>query len=1121
MTANSISSRIVSSRFQRSVRIEDDLQSQDSLVGYCVTPQVLQLVHRFARALQPGATERAWTLTGPYGGGKSAFSLFLAKLMEDLSVDSAAWSLIARNDPSIHDSVVRALEGKGLLPVLVTARRGRFADTVAAAFLPALDRLAPSQTGDLLRRRLTRRSKGLERRDWVLREDVEMLARACRESGNHSGLLLVIDEMGKSLEYITRHPNEDIYVFQELAETASRSDGHPLLVVGVLHQAFEYYAEHLDIASRREWQKVQGRYVDVAFLEPAEQQMYLAGRALRESRHEADSAKWALLEASCRRVARELCSCGSVPVGTVPETFADLAADAAPLHPTVLLALPHVFRRFAQNERSLFAYLLGDEPLAVQHIARSRPTTLIRLPDLYDYFTLNLGGALARDLSSRKWNEVAEVLDRTSGLSEIDVDVVKCAGLMAILGESGPFRASHTLLSLALADSPDDSGVNESLLGLTQRSVLVYRKFNGTYRVWEGSDVDVEGRLVQGRAQTSQRPLGEALASHLPDAPRLAQRHSYETGALRFFAVRYADSSGELSRLRIPDGADGLIVCCLAATPAEMDSFLEAACSPELAQSGPVVVVIPRYLVGMREAAAELSALHWVWENTPELRDDRVARKEIADRIAIVEQTIRQLLRIVLDPRAEPAGSGALYVWEGTQQRVGDAGDVSKLLSRIMDATYHAGPRVRNELINRRNLSSAAAAARRSLIERMLSAPNEPNLGIDGFPPERSMYESVVLASEIHRQEGNTWFLGRPSSRDPLALGGAWREIEESLGGALSDPIGVDQLFDRLSRPPIGLMPGVAPVLLAAFLIANSGNVSLYREGRFIPNPGIADFEVLMRRPELFALGGTEVRGQRAAVVERLARSLGVESSILSVVRAVIRMVRSLPDAAWKTRELSQKAIRLREAFDQARSPERLLFIDIPSALGHPPFDVDGESDPKEIETFFSALNGALAEWQAFWPLRLDAVRDVFLTACYYEPGPSGWSQLRSAARALLEKPLPSDLRPLVLRLADTGADDAIVESVSGLLVGRSPRAWSDTDQDIYAREAKEAGDRLCAALERFDALSDQEELLKDEVTHRISSAIGGGLPPRVVRAALASLLQASREGVTSSGWEE
>ena len=58
-----------------------------------------------------------------------------------------------------------------------------------------------------------------------------------------------------------------LFLLQELAEYAARSKT-PLVLVTVLHTAFSEYAQRSDTTRRSEWQKVQGRFTDIAFREP-------------------------------------------------------------------------------------------------------------------------------------------------------------------------------------------------------------------------------------------------------------------------------------------------------------------------------------------------------------------------------------------------------------------------------------------------------------------------------------------------------------------------------------------------------------------------------------------------------------------------------------------------------------------------------------------------------------------------------------------------------------------------------------------------------------------------------------------------------------------------------------
>src|SRR5258708_33702175 len=90
--------------------------------------------------------------------------------------------------------------------------------------------------------------------------------------------------MGKFLESAAADGG-DIYFFQELAEAAARSGGR-LVVIGILHQAFEQYASRLGREARDEWAKIQGRFSDVPLIAGVDEVVDLLGRAIiSEQRH--------------------------------------------------------------------------------------------------------------------------------------------------------------------------------------------------------------------------------------------------------------------------------------------------------------------------------------------------------------------------------------------------------------------------------------------------------------------------------------------------------------------------------------------------------------------------------------------------------------------------------------------------------------------------------------------------------------------------------------------------------------------------------------------------------------------------------------------------------------------
>ena len=290
----------VARRYRRAIRLEADLGNASALEGFICSRTASEVLESMARHVLE--TEQcAFTWTGPYGGGKSSLAVALGSLLGESQRlrQEAARVLGERTAALLREALPPRSRGWRILPV--TGRRDRPAQVIgeaieAAGWLPAGETVTP----------------------WSEKRVLDALAAiAARNPRAGGGLVVFIDEMGKFLEAAARD-GTDIYLFQELAEVASRSGGR-LLVVGILHQAFGEYAHHLSRAMRDEWAKLQGRFVDLAMSAAGGEQIDLLRRAIRS-------------EAGCT-VPRYLAEgVAQLVQGHSPELGAVLE-DCWPLHP--------------------------------------------------------------------------------------------------------------------------------------------------------------------------------------------------------------------------------------------------------------------------------------------------------------------------------------------------------------------------------------------------------------------------------------------------------------------------------------------------------------------------------------------------------------------------------------------------------------------------------------------------------------------------------------------------------------------------------------------------------------------------------------------------------------------
>ena len=120
----------VKGRFRRSVHLERDFYTENALDGYVLTATAREMLLRVISTLENETTSKAWSLTGPYGSGKSAFALFAAKLLgdPDASTTQQALGLLKRGDTTLYERFM-SINGSrkrllsGFCPVLISGER--------------------------------------------------------------------------------------------------------------------------------------------------------------------------------------------------------------------------------------------------------------------------------------------------------------------------------------------------------------------------------------------------------------------------------------------------------------------------------------------------------------------------------------------------------------------------------------------------------------------------------------------------------------------------------------------------------------------------------------------------------------------------------------------------------------------------------------------------------------------------------------------------------------------------------------------------------------------------------------------------------------------------------------
>ena len=1043
----SIGSHIrVNTRYTRSTNVERDRNSQAIVEAYLPTSKGVSLLTQVSGAL--GATDlpRAWSLIGPYGSGKSSFALFLNELLGDSQseIGKAALQVLGKE----HASLAESFGGEEIwCSTMLTGS----AEPLSKRLVSSLERSAsdfwvgkkgrkPSVLQSLKMAKVSSPTTN------EILELVDDLQRALEKVGS-GGLLIVVDELGKFLEYEARHYGaNDIFLLQGLAERAFRGGKTNLMLFVLLHQGFDLYARGLGESLKNDWAKVQGRFQTVPFIETTEQTLRIVAAAFDNALNTAENKQ---VRNRAKKIAEALDQSRSLP-GILDESAAtDLFTTCYPIHPVALLALPVLCQKFAQNERTLFSYLGSQEPHGFRYSVERLESEKdwIDPSEIYDYFIQNQPTILADPLTHRRWAEVVTAVERANELGAAPSELAKTIGLLNLIAGQDGIKASDSVVRTLFESKQQAS---KALTALLDASVVQYRRFNREYRVWQGTDFNIDQEVHLESEKLGRFELAATLSERLTAAPIVARRHSTEYGALRYFSVEYVDAQS-YRRLAADHSTPRLVF--FIAEGQDDETVFEVSLAEH---SDNDIWILFRNGSDIRSAIREVLSLEAVQRGAQELSSDPVASKEIKERLnaaRIAEESILNSLT------TNPIKSD--WYWKRTNLEISNRRALQHALSRVMDDTYSLSPKIHNELINRDKLSSQAAAARNKLFHLMLTQANQPGLGIEKYPPEKSIYRSIFERGELHVDLRGRYGWLEPDATDPLCIRPLWRKFDDFLASTETGPISIAELMTATSARPYGLKQGPFPLLFLHYYLLHKHEIAAYENGIYMPSLTYEHLERMVKGPGAFSFQRFRIEGVRANLFDEYAKALFGESKkvdVLSIAKPLATFMLELDEYTKKTRRLSSTTLKVREAFFLSKSPEKLLLQELPRACGFKTVsDVNGLSDQ---------LLGSLRELKGAYAALLTDAHSA-LCASFNIPHDTPLHDLREVLRGRAHgldrytvdlKGLKSFVRRLGQQL---GTDEEWITSLLHFIGHKSAAKWTDQDRDAAEYRLAELARRM------------------------------------------------------------
>lgn len=894
-------------KFSPSINI---IRDNDFDFNYIVTPNTHAIFNQLFNDVIVG--QKTHSIIGAYGIGKSAFLLALEQTLQKRHIHFKGFDKVVKQLPAYEF-------------VNIVGDYASIISTIGHEFGVTGKVVSTKDVLKAIRSRYT----------------------SLRRKGK--GLAIVIDEFGKFLEFAANHnPEAELYFVQQLAELVNGSDSEMLLITA-LHQNVTAYSASLNSMQRKEWEKVSGRLKAITFNEPVEQLLLLASDRLQQKS----------INFKPNNQFGKLFNCivdsKAFPLRDYLEI--EFAKKILPFDILSAAVLALALQKYGQNERSLFSFIESNDYLG---ITDNGTRSYYSLPQVYNYLVNNYTANIStpkNNANYSQWSAIKESLEKLEGVVDADLlddshALIKTIGLLNIFSSASGRLDNHFYTQygkLALGIKQSEKVIKE----LEKYKLIKYTKHNFRYSLLTGTDVDIDmaideaGRIVQ---------IPKDVAPHLNqffDFPFIpAKAASYKKGTPRFFQFKLT----EQPILETPEGeVDGFINLVFS------DDKRTAPSIREFSKNSKEAILYGHY-TNTKQIKVLVYEIQKVEEAISQHKNDKAAVREF---LGVKEHYKRLLNHYVLDSLYSAEGHIEWY-FKGEKQDVTDRKSFNQTLSSICEKLYPVAPILKSDLFNKTNISGAISSARKRLFEKLLASSNIENLGFQAneFPPEKSIYLTLIKHTGIHNNNEGFWQLDKPANKSFNAL---WKVGEDFIESSKNKERNLQEFISILSSKPFKLKKGFIDFWLPLFLLIKSDEFALYESDVFIQDVSIDVLDLVNKKPHFFALKAFDVSGIRLQLFNRYRLLLNqVENNkpnsqtFIETIKPFVSFYRQLPDYSKQTNRLSKHAIALRHIIIKAKDPEKTFFEDFPTAFGYTIEDL--HKNPKLADKFIMQLQACIKE---------------------------------------------------------------------------------------------------------------------------------------------------------------
>lgn len=843
----------INKNFQSSINLVFDIDNELKINEYIPTTDICDILKKYVKTFLGYNFDRATTLVGPYGKGKSFILLVLSYLVGD-NKNKVAWSILVEKikkiDLELYNLIIE-LKNKdiNLLTVIVNPNYDNITQTFQLALNDSLNRVGltdiiPSSVFNIcvslvdkwnadkktkkeihekciemnkvsleeLKKELSVFSpkaynifkkiyfcinEGLEFNPLINNNIVQIYNDIVDEliNKNYKGLFIVFDEFSKFIESNSENLMLDLKITQDLAELCTRKEiDKQINMCYVTHKPLVLYPAIKRYDNNVDtFKTVEGRFVEIRFNRSLDENYQLIAHAIKKS------------EAGVTVIENQLKVQKSFYEGILNLNILDnmniyenLFKGCYPLNPLTVYSLIQLSEIVAQNERTLFTFLSDNDENSLKSFLKNNDKGLFNVDKIYDYFN-NLFQKEETNHIRNIWYRSESLLNKLD--DNVDKKIVKTLSIILMINDFYKLSPTEEIISYCL-NLPIEV-INERISRLIELHYLRKNILNNMLSFALSNSKYIDEK-VEYLAKTKFKNINNAYYLDKINEKRFIVPRKYNTinKMTRFYSIVFMYENEFLNLFDFSNVLDNKYCDGLLINLFIKNEDVDVNSKVMSIGNNKVIVRVSNYknhdLIN-----SLLIRYACLLELQNEKNVDDISFEELSLLLEEMKKDIKDLIELNFNENSKCYSS------------LSTLNSFNDLINYVMTNNYNENVIINNELLNKKNVSSQYQKAINHVIDYLIEKRDVFEYSVTS--PENSI-KVAVIDSNIDNEKYRAII----------------DKIKVKIINSEFKKICISKIMFEFTQSPYGIRDGVLPIIFSHALSELSDNIVLYYQNKEI-----------------------------------------------------------------------------------------------------------------------------------------------------------------------------------------------------------------------------------------------------------------------------------------------